>query len=73
MRNLSKLYFNAIPFLKFFACIGENSENIGEMEGFIHPVDMQGQVEEAQIDFILRDFDTLKLIEYGLFIVNKWI
>lgn len=35
------------------------------MEGFIHPVDIQGHVEEAQIDFILRDFDTLKLIEYG--------
>lgn len=40
-------------------------ETTEKMEGFIHPVDIQGQVEEAQIDFILRDFDTLKLIEYG--------
>ena len=40
-------------------------ETTEKMEGFIHPVDLQGQVEEAQIDFILRDFDTLKLIEYG--------
>ena len=40
-------------------------ETTERMEGFIHPVDMQGHVEEAQIDFILRDFDTLKLIEYG--------
>lgn len=40
-------------------------ETTEKTEGFIHPVDMQGHVEEAQIDFILRDFDTLKLIEYG--------
>ena len=40
-------------------------ESTEKMEGFIHPVDIQGHVEEAQIDFILRDFDTLKLIEYG--------
>ena len=40
-------------------------ETTEKMEGFIHPVDIQGHVEEAQIDFILRDFDTLKLIEYG--------
>jgi len=40
-------------------------ETTEKMQGFIHPVDIQGHVEEAQIDFILRDFDTLKLIEYG--------
>jgi len=40
-------------------------ETTEKMEGFIHPVDIQGHVEEAQIDFILRDFDTFKLIEYG--------
>ena len=40
-------------------------ETTEKMEGFIHPVDIQGHVEEAQIDFILRDFNTLKLIEYG--------
>jgi len=40
-------------------------ETTEKMEGFIHPVDIQGHVEETQIDFILRDFDTLKLIEYG--------
>ena len=34
-------------------------------EGFIHPTDIQGSVEEARIDFILRDFDTAKLSEYG--------
>lgn len=41
-------------------------ETTEKMEGFIHPVDIQGQVEEAKIDFILRDFDTLKLVEYGM-------
>jgi len=40
-------------------------ETTEKLEGFIHPVDIHGHVEEAQIDFILRDFDTLKLIEYG--------
>jgi len=40
-------------------------ETTEKMEGFIHPVDIQGHVEEAQIDFILRDFNTSKLIEYG--------
>lgn len=34
-------------------------------QGFIHPTDIQGSVEEARIDFILRDFDTAKLAEYG--------
>jgi tripeptide aminopeptidase len=40
-------------------------ETTEKMQGFIHPVDIQGHVEEAQIDFILRDFDTLKLAQYG--------
>jgi len=37
-------------------------------QGFIHPTDMKGSVEEARIDFILRDFDTAKLAEYGMLI-----
>ncbi len=48
-----------LPMLKL------SPETTEKMEGFIHPIDIQGHVEEAQIDFILRDFDTLKLIEYG--------
>jgi tripeptide aminopeptidase len=38
-------------------------------EGFIHPVSIQGTVEEAKIDFILRDFDTKNLKVYGAFII----
>jgi tripeptide aminopeptidase len=34
-------------------------------EGFIHPVGMEGNVEEASADFILRDFDDDQLAEHG--------
>ncbi len=37
-------------------------------EGFIHPTDISGSVEEATIEFILRDFETEKLQEYGFII-----
>jgi tripeptide aminopeptidase len=33
-------------------------------EGFVHPVHMEGGLEEAKIQFIVRDFDTAKLAEY---------
>lgn len=36
-------------------------ESTSGSEGFIHPVAIQGTVEEAQIQFILRDFDDEKL------------
>ncbi|MEL6190702.1 MAG: peptidase T [Bacteroidota bacterium] len=34
-------------------------------EGFIHPVEIKGNVEQAQIDFILRDFRNEKLTTYA--------
>ena len=37
-------------------------------EGFIHPTDISGSVEEATIEFIIRDFETEKLREYGFII-----
>lgn len=37
-------------------------------EGFIHPTNIFGTVEEATIEFILRDFETEKLREYGFII-----
>lgn len=40
-------------------------ETTAGKQGFIHPTDLQGSVEEARIDFILRDFDTAKLAVYG--------
>jgi tripeptide aminopeptidase len=33
-------------------------------EGFVHPVHMEGNLEEAKVQFIVRDFDTLKLSAY---------
>jgi len=36
-----------------------------QKEGFIHPVTIQGNVEEAQAHFILRDFDDVLLAEHG--------
>jgi tripeptide aminopeptidase len=34
-------------------------------QGFVHPVAMEGHVEAAGIDFIIRDFDDEKLIEHA--------
>lgn len=36
-----------------------------EREGFIHPVNMEGTVEKAKLDFILRDFEDDRLKEYA--------
>ncbi|OYU95937.1 MAG: peptidase T [Bacteroidetes bacterium B1(2017)] len=33
-------------------------------EGFVHPVHMEGGLEEAKVQFIVRDFVTAKLAEY---------
>ncbi|MFM1913184.1 MAG: peptidase, partial [Bacteroidota bacterium] len=49
------------------------------LEGFIHPVHVEGAAEEAKIEFILRDFETKNLKNYGALIheisekiVNKY-
>lgn len=33
-------------------------------EGFVHPTDMRGELEQATVKMLLRDFDTAKLVEY---------
>jgi len=40
-------------------------ESTSNKEGFIHPVAMQGTVEAASIDFILRDFSDTELQNHG--------
>ena len=40
-------------------------ESTSHKQGFIHPVDIQGNVEEARADFIIRDFDDNLLAEHG--------
>jgi tripeptide aminopeptidase len=45
-------------------------ETTEDRQGFIHPVRIQGVVEHAEIDFILRDFVTAKLDEHAAFLRN---
>jgi tripeptide aminopeptidase len=40
-------------------------ENTEGMEGFVHPVNISGQVETATVDFIIRDFDDAKLAKHA--------
>jgi tripeptide aminopeptidase len=40
-------------------------ESTSGKEGFVHPVGMEGNVEEATAEFILRDFDDALLAEHG--------
>ncbi|WP_295118002.1 peptidase T [uncultured Chitinophaga sp.] len=43
-------------------------ETTGDRQGFVHPVRMSGVVEKAEIDFIVRDFTTEKLLEHEAFL-----
>jgi tripeptide aminopeptidase len=47
---------------------GLSPETTEDRQGFIHPVRMHGIVEKAEIDFILRDFETAKLAEHAGFL-----
>jgi len=40
-------------------------EHTEDMQGFIHPVEIEGHVETAGIDFIIRDFDEKKLSDHA--------
>jgi len=40
-------------------------EGTEDMQGFVHPVNIEGHVEQATIDFIIRDFDTEKLADHA--------
>jgi len=39
-------------------------ETTANREGFVHPVSMEGISEKAVLEFIIRDFDSNKLIEF---------
>jgi len=39
-------------------------ETTSHREGFVHPYNIQGGLEQAQVGFIIRDHDTSKLAEY---------
>jgi tripeptide aminopeptidase len=40
-------------------------EHTSDMQGFVHPVDINGHVETATIDFIIRDFEEEKLAAHA--------
>jgi tripeptide aminopeptidase len=40
-------------------------ETTSGREGFVHPVAIQGGLEEATVQFILRDHDTIKMDSYA--------
>ncbi|MCO6495567.1 MAG: peptidase T [Bacteroidetes bacterium] len=40
-------------------------ETTERMQGFVHPTHFDGIAEEAVIEFIVRDFDDIKLAEHG--------
>jgi len=44
---------------------GLSPEHTEEMQGFVHPVGIEGYVETASIDFIIRDFEDDKLIAHA--------
>ncbi|UYQ93988.1 peptidase T [Chitinophaga horti] len=46
-------------------------ETTEDREGFVHPVRMQGVVEKAEIDFIVRDFTTDKLQQHEAFLQQQ--
>ena len=46
-------------------------ETTEKREGFIHPMSIAGGLEQAEIDFIIRDHNTAKLAEYESLIEEK--
>ena len=40
-------------------------EGTEDVQGFVHPVGISGHVEQAMVDFIIRDFDTAKLEQHA--------
>jgi tripeptide aminopeptidase len=40
-------------------------EGTEDMQGFVHPVNIEGHVETATIDFIIRDFEEDKLVAHA--------
>jgi tripeptide aminopeptidase len=60
MQNALKIGAQIIAALPKEICSPETTEN---KEGFIHPTDIQGNVESCKLSFIIRDFDEKGLLE----------
>ena len=61
MQNAIKIASEIISRLPKYTLTPEVTEGT---QGFIHPVKIEGALEEASLLFIIRDFDTAKLKEY---------
>lgn len=65
MENAIKIASDIISALPKNSLSPETTEG---REGFVHPVSINGGMESATVQFIIRDFDTSKLSEYENFI-----
>jgi tripeptide aminopeptidase len=45
-------------------------EGTAGKQGFVHPINIAGHVEQANIDFIIRDFDDVQLVQHANTIRN---
>jgi tripeptide aminopeptidase len=62
--KLAAAFVDALPEGAF------SPETTSGTEGFVHPVHMEGTAEKATVDFIVRDFDTMKLKDHARFLQN---
>lgn len=53
----------AVDFLSRLPAEGLSPETTEARQGFVHPMGLKGQLEQASVSFILRDFDSAKLEE----------
>ncbi len=51
-------------FLSLFPKDGFSPETTDKKEGFVHPYGMTGELEQAKVDFLIRDFSTAKLADH---------
>ena len=63
--KLASAYIDSLPKDRL------SPESTGGREGFVHPVKIHGSVEQATVEFIIRDFETAKLEEYETFLENN--
>ena len=61
MQSAIKIAAQVIAALPF----GLSPEGTEGMEGFVHPVGISGHVEQATVEFIIRDFETDILVEHA--------
>jgi tripeptide aminopeptidase len=68
MVNAIKL---AAEFILSLPAASLSPETTSGREGFVHPVKSTATVEQANIEFIIRDFDTAKLADYEELLKKK--